>query len=177
MCDPIASTCIYEAWYEEYQQVQELIAIDKKEEEKLKLEKQLLLAKQKEESGIEPSSPTSEKSSKKKKTPHLKDHTEEPPSPSPADLRMPRDCKEVTEVLINCCGGRAELDRIIIPYTTPDGLYVLEVSDAVCPDCLCTSNSSVTSKLPNDMKDIYAVVTAIKNDSSYRFNIIGEGDK
>ena len=167
---------MYESWYEEYQNIQELIAQDRKEEEKLKLEKQLQLAKQRQESGVDPSSPSSEKSSKKKKS-HAKDTVDDSQLPPVQDLRMPRDCTEVSEILVNCCGGRAELDRIIIPHTTTDGLYVLEVSDAVSPDCLCFSNSSISTVLPQEMKDSFAIVTAIKSDTTYRFNIISDGDK
>ena len=49
---------------------------------------------------------------------------------------VPRDCTLLQEVEFATCGGRGSVDGLLIPSTTPHGIYVLEVLDNVDPQCL-----------------------------------------
>ena len=47
----------------------------------------------------------------------------------------PLDCTAVKEVPLVLFCGSGEIDRIVLPTQTPEGVYVLEVSDGVSEAC------------------------------------------
>lgn len=58
---------------------------------------------------------------------------------------VPADCIETMVVTALCRGGYAVLDGLVVPMSTPEGTYVLEISDDVDAACRAPSNGNLNS--------------------------------
>lgn len=79
------------------------------------------------------------------------------------EVTVPPDCVEVEEVVIISCGGRGCADGLLVPVTTPAGIYVLEVFDNVDEQCLYRVDQAPesASSLPFDVAPLCRLVPYI----------------
>lgn len=92
--------------------------------------------------------------------------------PKPVGIVRPPDCQEMTEVKFWARGGRGEVDRVIIPPTTCEGVYAIEVVDKISNSCIAKSTRAVSESCePADSGSLCQMFKAFESDYSIRLFI------